>query len=170
MALLLPRKQKYQIFMRNLDCPYISHTYLRYLKGLCEVLNQILGKIVKERLKKTKQESLREKCSNTEFLLVRIFTYSDWIRKNTLYLSVFSPNTRKCGPEKTPYLDTFHAVNYISNWGKIRNINHLMDWVTQLHHKPMLTKEPSGYETYIERKYDFSLTSWTLTNVLCFAA
>ena len=29
---------------------------------------------------------------------------------NTKYLSVFSPNARKYGPEKTPYLDTFHAV------------------------------------------------------------
>ena len=25
-------------------------------------------------------------------------------------ISVFSPNTGKYGPEKTPYLDTFHAV------------------------------------------------------------
>ena len=28
----------------------------------------------------------------------------------TEYLSVFSSNTGKYGPEKTPYLDTFHAV------------------------------------------------------------
>ena len=28
----------------------------------------------------------------------------------TKYLSVFSPNAGKYGPEKTPYLDTFHAV------------------------------------------------------------
>ena len=27
------------------------------------------------------------------------------------YLSSFSPNTGKYGPEKTPYLDTYHAVN-----------------------------------------------------------
>ena len=27
-----------------------------------------------------------------------------------LYLSVFSPNVGKYGPEKTPYLDIFHAV------------------------------------------------------------
>ena len=27
-------------------------------------------------------------------------------------LSVFSPNTGKYGPEITPYLDTFHAVNF----------------------------------------------------------
>ena len=26
------------------------------------------------------------------------------------YFPVFSPNTEKCGSEKTPYLDTFHAV------------------------------------------------------------
>ena len=26
------------------------------------------------------------------------------------YFSVFSPNIGKCGPEKTEYLDTFHAV------------------------------------------------------------
>ena len=39
---------------------------------------------------------LREKCSSTEYLLVRIF--------------VFSPNTGKYGPKNTPYMDTFHAV------------------------------------------------------------
>ena len=27
-----------------------------------------------------------------------------------IYLSVFSPNAGKYGPEKTPYLDTFQAV------------------------------------------------------------
>ena len=47
--------------------------------------------------------ALREKCPNTEFFLGRIFPY-------TLYLSVFSPNAGKYAPEKTPYLDTFHAV------------------------------------------------------------
>ena len=26
-------------------------------------------------------------------------------------LTAFSPNAEKYGPEKTPYLDTFHAVN-----------------------------------------------------------
>ena len=32
--------------------------------------------------------------------LVSIFQHSDWIRRDTPYLSVFSPNARKCGPEK----------------------------------------------------------------------
>ena len=44
--------------------------------------------------------SLRKKCPNTEFFLVRIFLYLDWI----------SPNTGKWGPGKTPYLDIFCAV------------------------------------------------------------
>ena len=42
--------------------------------------------------------SLHEKCPNPEFFLARIFRL----------------NTGKCGPEKTPYLDTFHAVTHIS--------------------------------------------------------
>ena len=42
--------------------------------------------------------------------LVRIFPYSDRIRKDTEYLSVLSTNAGQYGPEKTPYLDTFRAV------------------------------------------------------------
>ena len=53
---------------------------------------------------------MREKFPNTEFFLVRIFPHSDWIRRDTEYLSVFSPNVGKYGPEKTPHLDTFHVV------------------------------------------------------------
>ena len=48
---------------------------------------------------------LRENCPNMEFFLVGIFLYSDWIQK-----TVFGLNTGKYGIEKTPYLDTFHAV------------------------------------------------------------
>ena len=50
------------------------------------------------------------KCPKKEFFLVRIFPHSNWIRRDTLYHSVFSPNAVKYGPEKTPYLDTFHTV------------------------------------------------------------
>ena len=53
---------------------------------------------------------VREKCPNTEFFLVRIFPHLDWIRRDTSYLSVFSPNAGKYGPEKTTYLETFHVV------------------------------------------------------------
>ena len=43
------------------------------------------------------EKRLREKCPNTEIFLVRNFL-------------VLCPNTGKYGPEKTPYLDTFHTV------------------------------------------------------------
>ena len=49
---------------------------------------------------------MREKCLNTEFFLVRIFSHLDWIRRDTEYLSMFSPNAGKYEPEKTPYFDT----------------------------------------------------------------
>ena len=42
--------------------------------------------------------ALREMCPNTE------------------YLSIFSPNAGKYGPEKTPYLDTFHTVWSLTRW------------------------------------------------------
>ena len=54
--------------------------------------------------------TLREKCPNTEFFLVHIFPHSDWIRRDTPYLFVFSPYAEKYESEKTSYLDTFHAV------------------------------------------------------------
>ena len=41
--------------------------------------------------------------------LVRIFQHSDWIRTDTKYFSVFSPNAGKYG-RVTPNTDFFHAV------------------------------------------------------------
>ena len=55
-------------------------------------------------------QTVREKCPNTEFFLVRILPQSDWIGGDTPYLSVFNPNAGKYWPEKTPYLNTFHTV------------------------------------------------------------
>ena len=59
--------------------------------------------------------TMRETCPNTEFLLVLIFPHSDWIRRDSPYLSVFSPNAGKYEPEKSPYLDSFHAVLWTIN-------------------------------------------------------
>ena len=41
-----------------------------------------------------------QKVSVFGIFLVRIFPDSDWIRKDTKYLSVFTPNAGKCRPEK----------------------------------------------------------------------
>ena len=51
------------------------------------------------------------KCPNTEFFLVRTLLHSDWIRRYIPYLPVFGPNAGKYRSEKTPYLDTFHALH-----------------------------------------------------------
>ena len=58
------------------------------------------------------QESLNcvKSVQIRSFFLVRIFPNLDGIRRDTGYLSVFSPNAGKYGTEKTLYLDTFHAV------------------------------------------------------------
>ena len=39
------------------------------------------------------------KLSVFGFTLVRVFPYLDWIRRDTPYFSVLSPNVGKCGPE-----------------------------------------------------------------------
>ena len=57
--------------------------------------------------------TLREKSPNTEFFLVRIFPHLDRTRRDTEDLSIFSSNAEKYRPEKTTYLDTFHAVSLI---------------------------------------------------------
>ena len=44
------------------------------------------------------------------FSRIRIFPHSDWIRRDTEYLSVFSPNVGKYRSKKTSYFDTFHAM------------------------------------------------------------
>ena len=50
---------------------------------------------------------MHEKCPNTELFRVRIFTE-------------FSPDTGKCGPERTPYLDNFHAVKILPHYQNSR--------------------------------------------------
>ena len=52
------------------------------------------------------------KCSNTKFFLVRIFQHSDWIRRDTKYLSVFSRNAGKYGPEKNSVFGHFSRSEY----------------------------------------------------------
>ena len=48
---------------------------------------------------------------------IRIFLWSVfsriWTEYGEIYLSVFSPNTVKYEPEKTQYLDTYHAMSLL---------------------------------------------------------
>ena len=52
--------------------------------------------------------------SETGYAKRRHCVKSVQIRRDTKYLSLFSPNAGKYGPEKTPRLDTFHAVRSIA--------------------------------------------------------
>ena len=54
-----------------------------------------------------------EKCHNTESFLVLISPYLDSMRRDTEYLSVFSPNTGKYGTEKTSYLEQSYCCKEI---------------------------------------------------------
>ena len=76
-----------RLFFRILTLQVISffYAYILYPASLA-VHNHVECKILFDVWYLTP----REKCSNTEFFLVRIFPYSDWILN--------------------PYLDTFHAV------------------------------------------------------------
>ena len=40
------------------------------------------------------------------------------------YFPIFSPNTKKYGPEKTPYLDTFHAVSIVGQFEDLKDVNY----------------------------------------------
>ena len=46
--------------------------------------------------------------------LVRIFPHSDWIRRDTEYIFVFSPNAGKYGPEKRPIRKLFRYPSVFS--------------------------------------------------------
>ena len=72
------------------------------------------------------------KLSKCVVFLVRIFLHLDWIRRDAKYaryLSVFSPNAGKYGPEKTLYLDAFHAVNPHNHLIKhFKSLSLFKDW------------------------------------------
>ena len=53
--------------------------------------------------------SLREKCPSTEIFLVLIFPQSDWIRRDTEYRSVLSPNLENADQKKL-HIWTLHVM------------------------------------------------------------
>ena len=54
--------------------------------------------------------------------LVCIFPHSDWIRWDTSYLYVFSPNAGKYRPEKTPNTNNFHAATWTADIRGVRSV------------------------------------------------
>ena len=85
---------------------------------------------------------LKEHCDDLLFL-VRLFFVNVWkLSKYRVifgpYFPVFSPNKGKYGPEKTPYLDTFHAVwdDKVLSW----KINLFPCKLLSLLKKPLISK------------------------------
>ena len=74
---------------------------LKLYQGICEFLHLLLRLILfliignptfvngPRRLPRNPTKSVRKKCPNTEFFLVCFFQYSDWIQKDTEYLSAY---------------------------------------------------------------------------------
>ena len=65
---------------------------------------------------------MRKKCPHTGFFVVRIFRHSD---------SIFSANAGEYGPEKTPYLDTFHEV-LVHNYYSLFRFNNVSNYKVSL--------------------------------------
>ena len=55
--------------------------------------------------------------------IVHIFLHLDWIRRDTLYLSVFSPNAAKYGPEKLQIRTLFTQCILIINFRRSIRVN-----------------------------------------------
>ena len=50
-----------------------------------------------------------------------IFTVREVSKYGIFFWSVFSPNAGKYGPEKTSYMNTFHAVFVRNNYNRINS-------------------------------------------------
>ena len=92
---------------RDFDVRLLNIIIWNHTVGLCSKRHRLDKSILKWN---EWENALREKYPDREYFLVCIFPHSDWIRIDTKYLTVFSPNAGKYGAENTPYLDTFHAV------------------------------------------------------------
>ena len=94
-------------------------------KGISFQINSVVNHYIIVYHLRNENLSLREKCLNTE------------------YFPAFGLNTGKCGPEKTPYLDTFHVAYCLWydrdsqwNWFWKKNFSY-----EKIHHQ-ILQKQP----------------------------
>ena len=97
-------------------CPLIWMCHSRTINNKISYLQErCLRVIYNDKISSFKELLERNKSHCVKSVQIRSFfwsSHSDW-----MYLSVFNPNAAKDGPEKTPYLDTFHTVSVpIHNW------------------------------------------------------
>ena len=82
------------------ECKQLRYYFTNEIKNSTHPNDKILRLKQQANFKTIHKNTLREKRPNTELFLVLIFLYSDWIRRDTPYVYVFSRNTGKYGPEK----------------------------------------------------------------------
>ena len=80
--------------------------------------------------------SLRERCPNTEFF-------------SGPYFPAFTPNTWKYGPEKTPYLDTFHTVFFATKSISMLHLLRLRKWMLDVAHLIIKVAAKVGYKKFL---------------------
>ena len=85
---------------------------------------------LKSRLNCLKNKRIRSFSGLIPFFF-GITSYSDWIRRFTLRFNLqrFSLNVVKCGPEKTPYLNTYYIaatkipkIPSVNNWSILESL------------------------------------------------
>ena len=90
-------------YMYKISCKFHDKNFLRY---------RFLKKPSAGRVKR---HELFDTISQTNLETSTAWNVSTCGVFPSLYFPVFSPNTGKYGPEKTPYLDTFHVVSRTHN-------------------------------------------------------
>ena len=108
---------------------FLKHQYLVLLREVFHLIFQfsishrlyysIFHRIIKTPLDYHHGTPLDKHCYCVKSVQIRSYFWSVfsciWTEYGNL-LRKFSPNTRKCGPEITTYLDTFHAVCAYTSW------------------------------------------------------
>ena len=87
--------------------------------------------------------------------LVRIFLHSDWIWRDMEYLSVFSPNAGKYGPEKLR-MQTLFTLSRLGKW-HVLDFHHVYSYVfehskriwTYLNTQKFISESPCNYSVVI---------------------
>ena len=101
----------------NVNVTGLKEKILKELTTLCKqrdgkVILLTLDRNVGKKLFEVTQNSHKDDSIVQSSTAWKVSKY--WVFSGP-YFPVFSPNTGKCGPGKTPYLDTFYAVQSSKN-------------------------------------------------------
>ena len=126
-------------FINKNLCPYFKISWSKTLSHLSKIYSLFISGNA------TKIEHCLKSIRIRSFL-ARIFTHSDWIQRDTKYVSPISPNAGKCGPEKLRIRKLF------TQWKSLkiifRCLQHTLMTLGNIFLRLMCHKKPE-YSTYI---------------------